>query len=295
MTASGHVTSTVLVIDAGNTATRFGLSCAGVLFATWEHATYRRMTADEATLALADFLRALKGGVAHVDAAALADLVETLDLRDGARSLVDDPVLPADGIVSSVVPSLTEVWVEALARLCGRAPLVVGPGLKTGLKMSYSDPGEVGGDRVADMVAASRTYGAPTIVVDLGTTTNIEVLDEKGSFAGGLIAPGARLSAEMLSNAAARLPLVEIKPPSAVVGRSTREAMQSGMVLGEAARIDGLIDMIWDELGYASSVVLSGRDAEVFCALMRHEATVDQTLTLRGLVMLHEMNRRGMR
>lgn len=285
----------VVVVDAGNTTTRFGLACAGVLFATWGHATSRRLTADEATLILLDFLRALEGGVAHVDAEALERLDDVLGSPAEARAFASSPARPVDGIVSSVVPSLTDVWVEALARFCGRAPLVVGPGLKTGLKMRYSDPGEVGGDRVADMVATVRTYGSPAVVVDLGTTTNIEVLDESGAFAGGLIAPGPRLSAEMLANAAARLPLVEIKAPGAVVGRSTREAMQSGMVLGEVARVDGLIDMIWDELGYQTSIILSGRDAEVLGALMRHEVKVDQTLTLRGLVMLHEANRKAAR
>lgn len=269
----------VLVIDAGNTTTRFGVARAGALYATWETSTDVRMTADEALCALRGFACALEEGLARVDGAALSG--EQASER------------PRDGIVSSVVPPLTDVWVEAAARFCGRAPLVVGPGLKTGLKMSYSDPGEVGSDRVADMVAAKELYGAPAVVVDLGTTTNIEVLDEQSAFAGGIIAPGLRLSAEALATAAARLPMVEVKAPSSVVGRSTREAMQSGIVMGEVARVDGLLDMVWAEMGCErTTVVLSGRDAEAIGALMRHDVSIEPALTLKGLVLLHAANRR---
>ena len=111
----------------------------------------------------------------------------------GAGRLCDRQ--PASAILSCVVPSLAEVWRSALGKLCGARPYVVGPGLKTGIRMRYDDPSEVGSDRVADAVAARETYGAPVVVVDLGTTTNIEVVDESGSFAGGIIAPGVALGA----------------------------------------------------------------------------------------------------
>ncbi|MDO4290757.1 MAG: type III pantothenate kinase [Eggerthellaceae bacterium] len=284
----------VLALDAGNTTTRFGVALAGELLATWEVSTDLRATPDEATMALAGFFEALKFGLARVDEAALGRAAASCgrDAHRLRRVLSEPGVRPVDGIVSSVVPALTDVWVGAAARLCGRRPLVVGPGLKTGLKMAYNNPTEVGADRVADMVALKATYGAPSVVVDLGTTTNIEVLNEKSEFAGGVLAPGLRLSAEALVAAAARLPMVDVRAPQSVIGRSTREAMQSGIVYGEVARIDGLLDMVFAEMGIEPRVVLSGHDAEVIAALMRHASTVDQTLTLRGLVLLHAANRK---
>ncbi|WP_241157340.1 type III pantothenate kinase [Adlercreutzia sp. ZJ242] len=298
----------VLVIDAGNTTTRFGVACGGALVSTWETSTDPRATADEALCALRAFLGAFGEGLARVDAAACGGLAAAAGQAPSSscapaspssfapasgQAPLPAPPRPRDGIVSSVVPPLTDVWVEAASRLCGRAPLVVAPGLKTGLKMSYSDPGEVGADRVADMVAAKELYGAPAVVVDLGTTTNIEVLDARNAFAGGIIAPGLRLSAEALAGAAARLPMVEVKAPERVVGRSTREAMQAGIVMGEVARIDGLIDMVWAEMGCErTTVVLSGRDACALGALMRHDVVVEPALTLKGLVLLHAANRR---
>ena len=116
---------------------------------------------------------------------------------------------PADAILSCVVPDLVDVWARALHAECGRRALVVGPGLKTGIRMRYRDPAEVGPDRVADLAAALADYGGPLVVVDLGTTTNFEVLDAEGTFLGGIIAPGLALGAKALSQAAARLPRVE--------------------------------------------------------------------------------------
>lgn len=267
----------VLAIDAGNTVVRFGAATGGELVATWEVSTSSVQTADEAVFALDGFYRAFEGGLARIE--------------PGGAAQLGCCARPNSSIVSSVVPSLTDVWVEAAARFCGARPLVVGPGLKTGLKMTYRDPGEVGSDRVADMVAAKEIYGAPCLVVDLGTTTNIEVLDEGGAFAGGIIAPGLRLSAEAVSQCAARLPVVEVKAPASIVGRSTREAMQAGIVMGEVARIDGLIDMVFAELGYTAPVVVSGRDAAALAALVTHDVLVDESLTLKGLVSLHTRNK----
>ena len=191
-----------------------------------------------------------------------------------------------------MVPTLTDVWRRALTAACGTRPLVVGPGLKTGLKMRYDDPSEVGADRVADVRAAREDYGAPVVVVDLGTTTNFEVVDAEGTFVGGIIAPGVALGARSLSAAAARLPMIELRAPAAVIGRNTRAAMQSGVVFGEVARIDGLLEAIAGELGTQAPVVVTGDGAEAMAALLRHDARVDETLTLRGLWHLWRANRR---
>ncbi|WP_270575509.1 type III pantothenate kinase, partial [Candidatus Collinsella stercoripullorum] len=126
-----------------------------------------------------------------------------------ARTLL--PPCEVDGtILSCVVPALTDIWRRALRSFGGARPLVVGPGLRTGVRMRYDDPSEVGPDRIADVVAARARWGAPAVVVDLGTTTNFEVVDAEGAFAGGIIAPGIALGARSLSEAAARLPAIEL-------------------------------------------------------------------------------------
>ena len=253
----------LLAVDVGNTRTRLGLFSGSGLVGTWELTTHERLTADEARMQLAQVLALM-----------------------GER-------LPDDAILACVVPMLTDVWRRALAASCSGRAYVVGPGLKTGLKMRYDDPSEVGADRVADVVAARADYGAPVVVVDLGTTTNFEVVDAEGAFAGGIIAPGLALGARSLSEAAARLPMIELRAPASVIGRNTRSAMQSGVVLGEVARIDGLLDAVMGELGADAPVIMTGDGAEAMAALLRHEVTVDNTLTLRGLWHLWRANRRG--
>ena len=128
------------------------------------------------------------------------------------------------------------------------------------------------------------------MVVDWGTTTNFEVIDRDGAFLGGAIAPGLRLSVASLSQAAARLSVVEVKAPPSVIGKNTREAMQAGVVMGEVARIDGLVDLVLSELGCEAPVVVTGADATAMAALLRHEARADDTLTLRGLALIWRAN-----
>ena len=251
----------LLAVDVGNTVTKFGVFAGDGLVGTWEVTTADRLTADEAW----------------------AQAARALDMLDAPD--------PASAILSCVVPNLGDVWRIALDKLCGVRPYVVGPGLKTGMRMRYDDPSEVGSDRVADAVAARESYGFPVVVVDLGTTTNIEVVDGTGAFAGGIIAPGVALGARSLTAAAARLPMIELRAPERVIGRSTRAAMQSGLVLGEAARIDGLLDAVMSELGADAPVVITGDGATQVAALIAHDATVDETLTLRGLRHIWRANR----
>lgn len=253
----------VLAVDVGNTVTTLGLFDDGDLAGDWKLTTPAYLTADEAWLGLVDILRTM--GVPTLGGA----------------------------ILGCVVPTLSDVWREALARACDTRPLVVGPGLKTGVRMRYDDPSEIGADRVADVVGARESYGAPVVVVDLGTTTNFEVVDKDGAFAGGIIAPGIALGARSLSEAAARLPQIELRAPASVVGRSTRAAMESGVVLGEVARIDGLLDAIASETGIDARVVLTGEGAQALRPLLRHETQVDESLTLRGLWSLWKANQRG--
>lgn len=271
----------VLAVDVGNTSTHLGVFAGDELLGTFELTTPTRITPDEARMQLRHALDFLG--------------LET----------------PGAAILSCVVPPLADAWTAALDHGCIRRALVVGPGLRTGLRMSYDDPGEVGGDRVADAVAARTTYGCPVVVVDLGTTTNFEVIDGAGTFVGGIIAPGAALGAATLAKAAARLPAIELRAPRSAIGRNTRAAMQAGVVLGEAARIDGLLDMVLAELrdkapaekgGWAADaaagtaggvpIVLTGNFADGLRPLLRHHVVVDDTLTLRGLNLLWQANRR---
>lgn len=283
---------TVLAADIGNTTARFGLldvaaapaeapaarggspSGAAQLIGSCEITTRQPITADEARIQLAQVLGALPR-------------------RDIAGS-----------ILSCVVPTLTDAWHRALDAAVPGRQLVVGPGLRSGIKLRFNDPSEVGPDRIADAVAARASYGAPTVVIDLGTTTNIEALDAQGTFCGGIIAPGVMLGARMLAEAAARLPVIELKTPARALGRSTREAMQAGVILGEAARIDGLLDAVLRELqGDAPDaaqpdapddipIVMTGEHAGAIAALLRHRAVVDDALTLRGLALIWHANQR---
>lgn len=254
----------ILVVDVGNSVTNLGLACEGALSSAWSVTTPDRLTADEALLCVTSFLQ-VRGCDAKV----------------------------RDAIVSSVVPGLTDAWVEALHTLCGVRPLVVGPGLKSGLKLHLNSPADFGADRVADCVAAKQFYGFPLIVVDFGTATTLEVIDDAGVVQGGLIAPGLRLAARAVADAAAQLPVIGLHTPRSVIGKSTRDAMQAGIVIGEVARIDGLIQAVWDELGYETRVVATGDDAQAMAGLSRRIEVADDQLTLKGLILLHQKNRKA--
>ncbi len=252
----------VLAIDVGNTITTIGLfqkdadgSDDPVL--RWEITTPEHLTADEALLVLAQLA--------------------------GPEKVVG-------AILSCVIPTQVGVWERALTRASQTRPFVVGPGLKTGLKMRYRDPAEVGPDRIADAVAVRERYQLPAISVDFGTSMNIEVIGADGAFLGGLIAPGLALGAQALNRRTARLPLIEIEMPKEVIGRSTREAMLSGVVFGEVARIDGLIDRVFAALDSVATVVLTGDGAHEMASCLSHDATVDETLALRGLHQLYKLN-----
>jgi type III pantothenate kinase len=278
----------ILAVDVGNTVTCLGLFEQGELLATWDMATRDTMTVDEIRLALHGFLKVLDVEQNSAQAVRrLSDEAHTDSVHAGNAS-----PMPDDGIISCVVPNLTAEYAAALEKEFGRFPIIVGPGIKTGIKMHYNNPAEVGPDRIAGMVAAAKSYALPLAVVDLGTATNIMVLDAQGVFIGGLIAPGLELSARALSQAAACLPVIEIKAPEQVIGKNTRDAMRSGFILGETARIEGLIDMIWNELGEEGEIIVTGTDASKIAQLLAYDVQVDDTLTLRGLDLLYTRNRK---
>lgn len=263
----------VLAVDVANQVTRLGLFREDCLQATWSLTTPAHITADEARQSIATFLDTIRDGL-------------LLDDGREARKLALRPIL------SCVVPDLTQTWNQALRSISRHRPLVVGPGIKTGIQMNYNDPSELGSDRIADIVAAKGLYGYPLIIVDCGITINYQVLDNEGVYVGGLIVPGLSLSARALAQAAARLPLVELSVPVGVLGKNTQESLQSGIIRGEAARANGLIEMIWQELGYGTTIVLAGEDASLIVPFINHEVHIDNDLTLTGLNELARMNRR---
>lgn len=265
--------SSMLAVNIGNTVTKIGLYYDDSLIAKWIVTTPLTITVSEVETILMNFAASLKR---NKEVAKLPIPLEQLS--------------PKGSIIASVSPLITDAWISVLAHECARKPLVVGPGLKTGIKLGYSDPSELGADRIAEMIGARDLFGFPLVVVNLEATTTFEVIDDKGNFVGGIIAPGLESSAKSLSATAAKIPVIELQAPKKVIGKSTRQAVQAGVVLGEVARIDGLVSSIWKELGYKTKVVSAGADAKVIQALSQ---TIDQSadnLALHGLKLLYDRN-----
>ena len=202
-----------------------------------------------------------------------------------------DPAAFEGAILSSVVPAVTEPLRRAIERLTGVNCLVVGPGMKTGLNLRVDDPGTVAGDLVVGAVAAMSFYGAPVIVMDLGTATTVTLIDRGRSFRGGAILPGVRLSYAALSAGASLLPDISIEPPAHCISTNTVDCMRSGAVFGTAATLDGLIDRMEDELGEKCALVATGGLASSITPYCRQEIVCDDDLLLKGLKVLWERNR----
>jgi type III pantothenate kinase len=252
----------LLTIDVGNTNTVLGVFDGAALRAHWRLTTRREQTADEYGILLRNLFAGSGLEPRAVDAVALA----------------------------SVVPPLTPVLVELSREYLGREPLVIGPGVKTGMPILYEPPGDVGADRIVNGVAAFAAYGGPVIVVDFGTATTFDVITRKGEYAGGVICPGIGISADALFQRAARLPRVDVRHPGKVVGRSTVGSMQSGLYFGYAAMCEGLITKIRAELGEPARVVATGGLAGTLASEIPSIEAVDPVLTLTGLRLIFERN-----
>lgn len=251
----------LLAIDIGNTHTVIGAYDGERLAAMWRVATDRSVTADQLRVTLSSLF-------------ALDDLALT-EVRASA--------------VASVVPQLSRAWIQAIADATGTVPLVCSAETAAGLfEADYPRPHEIGADRVADAVAARSLYGAPVVVVDFGTATNIEVIDGEGRFRGGVIAPGVQTSANALFACGAQLPDIALVVPPAPIGTSTVEAIQAGIMLGEADRVDGLVRRIFAQLGYEAPVIATGGLAPVVAPHSATISAVNPELTLHGLRLIAE-------
>lgn len=195
------------------------------------------------------------------------------------------------GIISSVVPPLTDTLRAAMERLgCGEI-LVVGPGIKTGLKILLDNPAQLGSDRVADAVGALDLYPVPLILIDMGTATTISVIDHDKSFLGGMIIPGLRVSLESLTNRTSQLPTISLTPPKKIIGTNTVECMKSGIINSTASSIDGIVERIEEELGEQCTVVATGGLANVIIPFCKRKVILDETLLLKGLWIIYRKNR----
>ncbi|MBQ8587212.1 MAG: type III pantothenate kinase [Oscillospiraceae bacterium] len=193
-------------------------------------------------------------------------------------------------IISSVVPPVLNSFRTAIRKLTGKQPLVVGPGIKTGLNIRMDNPTEVGADLIVAAVAAIEQYGKPLLLVDMGTATTITVVDDKGSFIGGCICPGLKISMEALTGRTAQLPGISLDAPQRAIGKNTRDCMRSGIMLGAAAMLDGLLDRMEAELGMEATIVATGGIAKFVLPLCRRNMIYDGSLMLKGLDLLYRRN-----
>ena len=196
-------------------------------------------------------------------------------------------------IISSVVPQLVNIIKSAVYKLIKVDPMVVGPGVKTGLNILMDEPRRVGSDLIVDAVAAINNYGTPLIVIDMGTATTMSVIDRKGNYIGGVIMPGIRVSVDSLVSRTAQLQRISLDAPDKVIGKNTINCMKSGVVYGNASCIDGMIDRLADEMGEALSdikVIATGGLSRVILPECRHNIIQDEELLLKGLKIIYDKN-----
>ncbi|MDO5399786.1 MAG: type III pantothenate kinase [Eubacteriales bacterium] len=197
-----------------------------------------------------------------------------------------------DCIISSVVPPVFNSVKTGVIKVIGKQPMVVGPGLKTGLNIHVDVPSQVGSDRIVIAVAALAEYKAPMLLLDMGTATTIEVVEPDNVYMGGVIFPGVKVSLEALTSRAAQLPAISLDRPKNVIGTNTVDCMRSGTMYGTAAMIDGLIERMEEELGHKTTVIATGGMAQFIIPLCKREIILEKELLLKGLNIIYKKNKR---
>lgn len=253
----------LLALDIGNTNTVAGLFRGPALLHHWRLPTQREATADGLAMQLLDLFA--YHGLAGREVGAVA--------------------------VACVVPPLLMAVDEMSRRYFGRPPLVVGPGVDTGIAVRYENPREVGADRVVNAAAAYAAYGGPAIVIDFGTATTFDAISAEGEYLGGAIAPGIGISLAALFREAAMLPRIELARPDRAIGRNTVDSIRSGTVFGFAGQVDALVGRIRAELGGRAFAVATGGLAALIAAECETVDAIDPLLTLTGLRLIHQRNR----
>lgn len=198
----------------------------------------------------------------------------------------------SDCIIASVVPPVFNSVRTGVMKILGKQPMVVGPGLKTGLNIHMDVPSQVGSDRIVIAVAALAEYKAPLILIDMGTATTIEVVEPENRYLGGVIFPGVKVSLDALTSRTAQLPGISLDQPRQVIGKNTVDCMRSGTMYGNAAMIDGLIDRIEEELGHSSTIIATGGLAQFITPLCKREIIFEKDLLLKGLNLIYKKNKR---
>jgi len=249
----------LLTVDVGNTNTVLGLFDGPELFESYRIKTDPRVTGDELALMF--------------------------------RGLLSDHQVPDGVAVCSTVPAVLDQLRAMFDRYFAHVPtVVVGPGVKTGVPLLYDNPREVGPDRVVNTLAAHTLYGGPAVVVDFGTSTNFDVVSAQGEFLGGALAPGIEISVDALAARAARLFKVELVEPRSVIGKTTNEALQSGLLYGFAGQVDGMVHRIADELGADPIVIATGGLSHLMASVCETLDHHEPDLTLIGLRLVFEKN-----
>ena len=212
---------------------------------------------------------------------------------DNVTMLYGADIKKADGaVISSVVPELTPVIKGAVSKLLNRRPLVVGPGVKTGIHIAIDNPAQLGADLAACAVAAVAAGKLPCIIYDLGTTSTLSVIDSEGRYLGAVIAAGVGTTLEMFTSHTALLPHVSIEAPRTVIGRNSAHSVQSGLVYGTAAMLDGLAERIEEEIGQTAHIIATGGRAAQIAPYCRRKPEICEHLLLEGLKLIYERNRR---
>lgn len=193
-------------------------------------------------------------------------------------------------IIASVVPPLVNIIKASMKKLLRITPLIVGPGVKTGLNILMDNPAQIGADLIVNAVAALKYYGAPAVIIDMGTATTISVVDDKKNYVGGMILPGVRISLEALESRTSQLPRISLEAPKKVIGKNTIDCMKSGIVMGQAACLDGMIRRIREELDYPFHVIATGGLAGSIVPYCTEEVVCDNELTLKGLDIIYRKN-----